>query len=227
MRLLLRGDLLAACLVAPLYASPASAEDMPHKSWEDRPRVAWEAGGAPSLSFTGNREGPTTTHVGATASLAVHRVFRSERSHEHEKGGWPEIEELRWCVQIACFGIGLLFAPSPSFIGNDLGLELRATGANGLGRVAARPTLRYAHGRFRTPTLIGTWLPEIALSHEAAIEKSSTYFVVAWSIAPAEIRVTDTLAIAFDPLRGGWMFDLAGGRGRAEIATEVALRWAP
>lgn len=218
-------NFLLAAGASALLLVPSPGADR----WEDRRGLVSEWSGGPSFLVIGTRGRSPTEHLGYTVIFGAHLMRRISREPAHEKTGeiFGESEAMRWCMPVACGALGLLFAPSGSLVGNELGFDVEVTGANDLGRIGLRPVLRYSHGKFRTPSLLGIFTPSVALTRADTEDGVRNFFVVGWSLFPFDWRISDSLALGFDPLRAGAMVDLAGGRGRSEISSSFVIRFAP
>lgn len=193
--------------------------------WDDRTGTTWEIGGAPTLTRIIDRREPTDggTHLGGTAMIGVHRMLLRSPRHESLFGA---IEATRWCVPVACFGVGIFFSPRDLMLGNELGVDLRVGGGADLVRAAVRPVLRYAVGRFRTPSYLGFVVPEVGVARMFAAER--TFLAVTWPVFPVDVRVNEALAIGIEPFRAGMLVDVGrGGPYLVELSGEVSVRYAP
>jgi hypothetical protein len=223
--------LLLALAVAPSAWAAEAAVGWGARSWpdhfDDRSGVTWEAGAGPWLGVWGDDgAGPFPT-PGAVVVVGLHGMVPYGGGGD---GLLPEIEGFRFCAPLACGALGMLFAPAGTFVGNELGIELRGAVAGStrsdmgtLVRTTVRPFLRYAEGALRTQTLIGALSPEIGAQWHAG---RGTALVLSWSIFPIDWRVAGPLTLAFDPLRTS-IFVPASGPGGGEVGTEITLRFVP
>lgn len=205
---------------------PAYEAETGRARWEERRGRLWESSLGPSLLAIASRDRASTFHAGATITVGVHWLVPHRRGSELDVS-IPAAEGLRWCVPVACGGVGLLFAPNGSILGNELGVDLDMTGANDLGRVAIRPVLRYSEGAFRTPSFVSLFAPSLGFSRADTSDGVRSFAVIAFPLFPVDWRMGRSLALGITPLRAGLMVDLEGGPPRTEVALDLSLRFAP
>jgi hypothetical protein len=161
------------------------------EDWDDRRGATWEIGGGPWLGVwaAAGEDGARGTGYnptpGAVAVFGVHGMVPSQGGDGDDL--LPEIEGLRFCAFIGCGLVGMLFAPGETWVGNELGIELRAAvagstsrGDGALVRGSVRPFLRYSRGSLRTQTLVGMLSPEIGVQWH---EGRGTALVLSWSVS--------------------------------------------
>ena len=218
---------LAAALL--LVSARASAQsERPARDFDDDARRGWtwEIGIGPWGSAASDGAHSTTWTFAGAIDLGVHHVGKISGADGGEKGGGlglPTFEGLRWCVGLGCgVPLLLLFAPRDTLLGNEIGLDLRAVVAPD-GRVAVRPIFRYASGRFRTVTLVGTLVPELGVAWS---QRGPASLALAWSVEAFDVLLDrHHLALGVEPLRMGVLVPLDGTRSGAEIGTALTLRW--
>lgn len=213
--------------VEPVSPSSSWAED-----WDDRSGATWELGAGPwfgawAAEGRGGAEGTGfDPALGAVVVFGVHGMI--PRSSGSDDDWLPEYEAFRFCAFATCGLIGMLFAPTGTLVGNELGLELRGAaagstaGQGALVRGSVRPFLRYSSGSLRTQTMAGMIAPEVGVQWH---ERRGTALVLSWSVFPIDWRFAGPLALAFDPFRGSIFFP-ESGEGGGEIGAEITLRFA-
>lgn len=202
--------------------------------WDDRQGATWEIGGGPWLGVwaANGEDGAKGTGYhptpGAVVLFGVHGMIPPGSGGGDEL--LPELEELRFCAFIGCAFIGMLFAPEETWVGNELGIEVRAAAAGSttrehgaLVRGSLRPFLRYSRGSLRTQTLVGMLSPEVGVQWH---EGRGTALVLSWSVFPIDWRVAGPVALSFDPFRGSILLP-ESGVSAGEIGTEMTVRFAP
>lgn len=208
------------------YAETVRESESGSARWEDRRGRLWESAAGPALMAIMARDRATTFHAGVTATFGIHWLTR-RRSGSVLDVSIPAGEELRWCMPMGCGGVGLLFAPSGSVLGNEIGVDLDVTAANDVGRVMIRPVFRYSDGVFRTPSFVSFLAPAVGLSRADTADGVRSFATVAFSLYPVDWRVSRTLALGITPFRTSLMVDLEGARPRAELSLDLSLRFVP
>jgi hypothetical protein len=144
-------------------------------------------------------------------------------------GGTDHHDGMRWCMPVLCFIGGLLVAPKSSFLGNELGLDVRVhlgrdflPGSDELGAgVSLRPILRTSpDSRFATGTLVGTWLPEVGVRFPI---EGPTELVLGWGFFPIDFRIGRYLALSWDGPVVGPIIPLDGGPVRTSVGTGLTV----
>ncbi len=196
------------------------------ENWDDRQGWAWEVGAGPWLTWLSRPEPGSglDPFAGGTLSVGLHYVTAPRHAWRSEKGGDLEVEGLRWCVPLVlCGGVGMLFAPSDTFLGNELGVDARVAVGPNLARGTLRGVLRYSRGTFRTPAFASLVVPEVGVEWR---RDRGGGLVVGGSLYPVDVRLPGGFALGLDPLRIGVVFG-PERRAMVEIGPELALRYAP
>jgi hypothetical protein len=190
-------------------------------------REGWVLEGAAGSTFTfagrSSSRGYDTDFTGL-AVLGVHRMI-DYRSSRHEKGDFPELEGMRWCVPVMCGGIGMLLAPPGVVAGNEVGVDLRFNASPTVARGAIRFFSRYGDGVLRTTSLAGFLFPEVGLQRARYAEGPETSLTLGWSLFPIDLLVTKHVALGVDPIRVGMVIGLDRKALRTEGASELTLRF--
>jgi hypothetical protein len=215
----------------PPFDVPRVAETEPEprarEHWEDRKGWAWEVGAGPWLSWLGRPERGTglDPFVGGTLSVGLHYTMPPRHASHSEKGGdFDEVEGMRWCVPIMlCFGVGMLFAPSDAFLGNELGVDARIAVGPELARGTLRGLVRYSNGIFRTPAFVSLFVPEVGIEWR---RDRGSGLVIGGSLYPVDVRLPGGFAVGLDALRIGVVFG-PERRAMVEIGPELTFRYAP
>ena len=198
-------------------SSPASTR------WDDRRGVVWEVGAGPQ-GFYGKEPG---LGFGGVASFGLHWVAPRSASLGGEKSGelLPSVPATRWCVPIACAGLGVLLMPTEVLFGNELGVDLRIGADASAGRAALRPIARASLGTLRTPSLFGFLAPEVGL--RSTFGPRGTDLTIGWSLFPVEWRVSGALALGIEPLLATWRIGLDHRGAAGELSAGLSFRVAP
>ena len=211
------------------YAPPESVPTSYAEHWDDREGFVWEADAGFWLSAVGDGGAWRSVHPGGVVSVGLHSMVRWRASPYGQESLIPEIEAVRWCP-LACLGVGLLVAPSGLFVGNELGVDLRAAigagvgeGASSVTRLTTRPFLRYAEGAFRTQSFVGAFVPEVGVQLEPGRKAAIT---VAWSLLPVDVRLAGPVALSIDPIRAGLLATPGGGMA-VDLGGELTIGFAP
>lgn len=215
----------------PLGDAPRVAETVPEprarENWEDRKGWAWEVGAGPWLSWLGRPERGTglDPFVGGTLSVGLHYTMPPRHASHSEKGGdFDEVEGMRWCVPLMlCAGVGMLFAPSDAFLGNELGVDARIAVGPDLARGTLRGVVRYSRGIFRTPAFASLFVPEVGVEWR---RDRGSGLVIGGSLYPVDVRLPGGFAVGLDLLRVGVLFG-PERRAMVEIGPELTFRYAP
>jgi hypothetical protein len=190
--------------IALLFVPTSAAAE---ETWDQRTGWITELTAGNAIGIIAAREGDDR-HSGvigdATITLGFHHI-----SPFHEKGlVGLRAPEMSWCMPLMmCGGItGLLLAPTSSFAGNEMGLDVVAHGYHGIAGDAPsmgfglgiRPALRVARdSRFRTSSYFGSFAPEIGFAQLP--NRRELYLEL--NLYPIAMKITDDVAIQWDLLR--------------------------
>lgn len=152
--------------------------------------------------------------------------------YEHVRRSSWSIEGFKWCASVAgCGGLGMLFMPPDSVLGNELGLDLRV----GVGQemqqgaptttstsIGVRPVFRYSgRGRVRTGTLVGSLLPEWGYRHS---QQSGWDTHLYWWLVPVDILASRHMAVSWDGLGIGMSIPLNGEKVAFAMTSNLSLQ---
>ena len=156
-------------------------------------------------------------------------VYRGQSILEGAFGGDTTVDGLVWCAPVGCGVIGLFLMPADALVGNEHGLDLRASfsrdyreGADGfIAGVALHPFARVSRdSRFSTGTFFGVILPEVGLQFPVDTDPEMFFH---WFSFPIDLRVGRYLALSWDGLGTGPVIPLDGSRVGLSVGTGLSF----
>ncbi len=231
--------LLAAVTARAQSAVPKIVEPTPSgEHWSSRPALTWELAAGAELGYRAYKVSPDETRGTGFAGAMLSFGFRSllPYSSDNLLAGLAGARSSRsfdgwvWCAPVACLGIGMLFMPISSMIGNERGADLRfhierdfQAGEGGLFlSVGLRPVLRVAveGSRFRSASLLGAFMPEIGLEVSTRGSKA-VYFEL--SPFPISLYLGHWAAIEWDLARLRFMAPLGDSTASGRFTTGLSF----
>jgi hypothetical protein len=237
-RWLLCGGMLLGATACAQRAEPGAVSPAPPETWSGRPSRTWELSAGVDLGYRTYKVAPKDTRGTGVAGGSISGGFRRLVPYDSDNAvagladahptsafdGWV------WCAPVACFGIGLLFMPVSSFVGNERGADLRLhltrdfmAGAEGLRFSAGlRPVFRVSveGSRLRSASLLGAFLPEMGVELSAAGSRA-LYFEL--SPFPISLYLNRWAAITWDLALLRVMVPLGDSTATGRFATGLSF----